>query len=660
MKNVCILLEALLLIPCLALKDKITPTQQVLNMMEELKAKGEKMMEEEQKTYATYAEWVDDRSKELGFEIKEGASKIEELTAFITKADSDVSTLGDEIADLEAEIRKHEAEKKAAIANRAEENAEYLKISQDYGESVDALSRAIQVVSSQNYDRAQAESLLQRMSRTTAGMSRVMTAFAQERTRSALRGDGGAPAVAAYATQSSGIVDLLEKLHKKFKAELADVEEAEAQQRHEFNLVELHLTDTVAKDSSDRDEKAVIKGKKASASAKAKGELAQTKAEKAADENLSAEIKSTFQAKTTAYEENQKVRKEELEALAKAIEIIAGGDVSGSYSKHINLAQSGRAPSLVQLSRSGHRSQVQEAASLLNQRAKSLHSRTLASVAQQIATNPFAKVIGMIESMLAKLKEQAAAEKAHKEWCDEQLKANKLKRNKKTAKINMLSADIEDMTATSAQMGQTMAKLSKEQAELTKAMSEATEQREKEKADNLETIADSAAAIDAVSKALVILKDFYSSQSGGSFLQQVPEMASYKGMQSSKGGVIGMLEVIESDFARLKADTESAEKMAAEEYDSFMKASQDSKKAKHDEEFQLKLDKDQVNFENGRAKKERRGVEAELAKANKYYDYLKPTCVEVKVNWEERAAKRQEEIDALKEAYGVLDRKSKE
>merc|ERR1719188_1841422 len=138
----------------------------------------------------------------------------------------------------------------------------------------------------------------------------------------------------------------------------------------------------------------------------------------------------------------------------------------------------------------------------------------------------------MIETMLARLKEQAAAEADHKAWCDEQLKVNKLKRNKKTAKVNQLSAEIEDLSASIADMGASIDKLVKEQAELTKAMKEATTQREAEHAENTATIADAAAGTEAVRRATVILKEFYSSQ--GAFLQQVPEMSSYKGMQSSK------------------------------------------------------------------------------------------------------------------------------
>jgi len=54
----------------------------------------------------------------------------------------------------------------------------------------------------------------------------------------------------------------------------------------------------------------------------------------------------------------------------------------------------------------------------------------------------------------------------------------------------------------------------------------------------------------------------------------------YRGMQAENGGVIGMLEVIESDFARLEADTKAAEATAQKEYDTFMTDSKVDKSAK--------------------------------------------------------------------------------
>merc|ERR1719442_360869 len=186
-------------------------------------------------------------------------------------------------------------------------------------------------------------------------------------------------------------------------------------------------------------------------------------------------------------------------------------------------------------------------------------------------------------------------------------------------------------------------------------MNEATTLRMDEKAKNTDTMKDAAAGEEATKAALVVLKEFYSSQA--SFMQQVPEMAAYKGMQSAKGGVVGMLEVIVTDFARLFADTKASETAAQKEYDAFMKDAKASKKAKHDLEFKTSMEKDQAEFDNGELKKDLEATQEELDKALDYQQYLKPVCLEVHVSYEERVARRKEEIEALKEAYDILDKK---
>merc|ERR1719343_1324926 len=103
--------------------------------------------------------------------------------------------------------------------------------------------------------------------------------------------------------------------------------------------------------------------------------------------------------------------------------------------------------------------------------------------------NPFEKVIGMIEDLVAKLKAEASAEAEHKAWCDELLKKNKLKRNKKTAEVDALIAEVQNQEATIADMGATIVKLAQEQADLSAAMKKASEVREVENKENLATIA---------------------------------------------------------------------------------------------------------------------------------------------------------------------------
>merc|ERR1719230_995269 len=101
----------------------------------------------------------------------------------------------------------------------------------------------------------------------------------------------------------------------------------------------IQLSDEIDYMKKEIEEKTTLKAKRAKASAQAKADLAATKKELAEDEKTLADMTATFAAKSDQYAENQEVRKQELEAINKAIEIIASPEVAGSYAENINLAQ---------------------------------------------------------------------------------------------------------------------------------------------------------------------------------------------------------------------------------------------------------------------------------------------------------------------------------
>merc|ERR1719399_284656 len=296
------------------------------------------------------------------------------------------------------------------------------------------------------------------------GMRRVLAAFLQETSKGS-----GAPSVNAYEFRSQGIIDLMEKFLKKFQGELDEVETEERNQANNYDLEMIQLSDQIDYLKKEIEEKTVLKAKRAKESAQAKADLAATKADLAEDEKTLAEVESTFAAKTDQYNENQEVRKAELEALSKAIEIISSPAVSTSYADHINLAELMSKTSFLQTRSTKARVESRHrVAQFLQRKAALLSSTALKTLAAQVESNPFDKVITMIEDLVAKLKEEAAAEAEHKEWCDEQLHDNKLKREKKTSQVNKLTASVEALTEDIASMGKLIAILAKEQAELTK------------------------------------------------------------------------------------------------------------------------------------------------------------------------------------------------
>merc|ERR1719160_1951133 len=128
----------------------------------------------------------------------------------------------------------------------------------------------------------------------------------------------------------------------------------------------------------------------------------------------------------------------------------------------------------------------------------------------------------------------------------------------------------------------------------------------------------------------------------------------YKGQQSGSGGVMGMLEVILSDFARLETETSQAEDSAATQYENFMNESNEDVAVK-ETEIEHKSDKKDTCSEDIRElKKNLELTQSELDKALEYYEKLKAECVDTQLSYEERVKMREEEIQSLQEALKVL------
>merc|ERR1719190_245346 len=300
-------------------------------------------------------------------------------------------------------------------------------------------------------------------------------------------------------------------------------------------------------------------------------------------------------------------------------------------------------------------------AQYLRQQAKKIGSRVLSTLAEHVESDPFRKVKKMIKDLITRLLEEANEEAEHKGWCDTELSTNEQTRKGKTQAVEMLHADIDQLETSIAVISEELAELAAAVAELEKAMAEATELRAKEKEKNAKTIKDAQEAQTAVAQALVVLKEFYAKAATATALvQQQPEAPpifekAYTGMGGEAGGVVGMLEVIESDLARLETDTESAEATAQREYDTFMTDSKVDKAAKSkdvEHKTAKKQDQQQALTTKGA---DLEGTQKELDSALAYFDKLKPSCVDAGVSYESRVTRRKEEIESLQEALRILN-----
>jgi len=649
---------------CMADESSVTPVQKVIQLLNGMLEKGKKEKHDEQVQFAAYKQFCDDTTVEKKRAIEEANEKIDVLKADIQKAIATAAQLGKEIAAHDEDISVWNGDIKAASKVRSLEKADYDALHKDYSESVDALQRAIAVLKKQAYDRKQASSLMQvsalkQLSLIPQEAKKMIDAFLSTGEEPTEGLAVSAPEAYGYEFQSHGVIEMLEKLLDKFIDERTVLEKEEMNTKHAFEMLIQDLDAQIEQATQDRTEKAALKAKTLQAKADAEGDLVDTTGTRDADMKYLADLTATCEQKASDFEARQELRAEEIVAIEKAIEIISSNAVSGNADKHLpSLIQKS---ALAQLRADGRSANQQRVAAYLQQQAKSLNSRVLSAIAQRVSDDPFKKVKKMIKDLIVRLMEEANEEAEHKGWCDTELSTNEQTRKEKTEAVEVLHAEIDQLEASIAKLTEEIAELTKAVAALDAAMAEATKLRAEEKEKNTETIKDSQEAQTAVAQALVVLKEFYAKAAEATaLLQQQPTPPpifekEYKGMQAENGGVVGMLEVIESDFARLEADTEAAEATAQKEYDTFMTDSKVDKAAKT-KDIEHKTAKVQDEEQALTVKKaDLEGTQKELDAALAYFDKLKPSCVDAGVSYEDRVARRKEEIESLQEALRILN-----
>merc|ERR1719199_1031229 len=415
-------------------------------------------------------------------------------------------------------------------------------------------------------------------------------------------------------------------------------------------MLQQDLKGQVDKATGARTEKSEAKAKAQQGAADAKGDLGDTTITRDDDTKYLNDLTAQCEQKSDAFAERQNLRAEELEAIMKVTDILSSGAVAGSSEKHLAAMAQVKKASLAQLRAASENPAQLRVAAFLRSQAERIDSRVLTALAIRVSDDPFKKVKKMIKDMIVKLLDEANEEAEHKGWCDTEMASNEQTRTEKTSAVETLRAEIDELSGSIAELTQGV-------ADIGDAVAQATKVRGEEKAKNAETVKDAQEAQTAVAQAMAVLRDFYAKAGEATSFVQQPEIfdeTPYKGMGAENGGVVGMIEVIQSDFARLESETMAAETAGQKEYDQFIADSDVDRAQKNSDIDHKKAKKSNQEQALEEKKTDLLGTEKELATALAYYDKLKPSCVDAGVSYEDRVARRKEEIESLQEALKIL------
>merc|ERR1719181_290861 len=284
--------------------------------------------------------------------------------------------------------------------------------------------------------------------------------------------------------------------------------------------------------------------------------------------------------------------------------------------------------------------------------AKKQNAPALAQLASRISSairlsggaDVFAKIKGMIGDMIEKLEQEAAEAAELKEWCDKEIAESTAKRDDAKALFDKLSTKLDTATAESAKLKEEVATLQKELADLAKSQSEATRIRGEEKAAFDKNHPEMEQGLKGVKLALKILNEYYAKAG-----------KAHGSSDGAGGGIVGMLEVIESDFTKTITEMVAAEQMAADTYEKEEKEAAVAKTTKEQDVKYKTKEFTGLDKTIGELTSERSGVEDELNAVNDYLASLDKKCTYKVESYAERKARREAEINGLKEALTVLE-----
>merc|ERR1712224_647561 len=217
----------------------------------------------------------------------------------------------------------------------------------------------------------------------------------------------------------------------------------------------------------------------------------------------------------------------------------------------------------------------------------------------------------------------------------------------------MGTAKLDKAAAASAQLKEEVKELQAELAALAKEQAEMDKIRAEQDAAYKDAKADLELGLSGVGKALDVLREYYG---GAALLQagQPPVPEKHEKAGGAGGGIIDILEVVESDFAADLAKEETQEADAVAEYEKITQENKVTKALKEQDvkyktqEFKS-LDKQLTELTS-----DKDSLSTELAAVLEYYEKIKDRCIAKAETYEERKRRREAEIAGLKEALSIL------
>jgi len=668
------------------MKAAANPIRKVVTMMQALQSKVEAEGEKEKELYDKYMCYCKNGAESLAKTIADAEAKGPELTAAIEEATGKLTQLKEDIKSHQADRSAAKTAMAEATAVREKEAAAFAQATGDLKTNLAGIAKAVAAIEKGmgGFLQTSAASLLKKIVVNKVDM---LDADRQD-VLAFLSTDSD------YAPASGEITGILKTMEDEMNADLkaaTDEENAAIASYDGLMAAKKKEVGSLTKMIEDKLQRVGDLGVEIQ---EMKNDLGDTAESLEDDKKFLADLDKNCADKQKLFEENVKMRTQELAALADTIKVLNDDDALELFKKTLPGASASFLQ--IQVSASAMKANalsfIQEAQRSSMQRRPALDFISLALKGKKIG---FEKIIGMITDLVKELKIEQAEDEKKKEYCAEEFDKSEDKHKVLTKSISDLETAIaeseEGITTTKAEIEA----LSDGIRALDKSVAEATEQRKEENEDYTALMAGNSAAKELLAFAKNRLNKFYNPKlykppakkeltaedqatlaAGGTLAPeeaaggiagtgvtvlaqadpgpppQAIEAYSKKGEESN--GIISMIDMLMNDLEKEMTEAKLTEKDGQEDYETFMSDSA----TKRAEDSKTMTDKEgalaDLETGLGQQKSDKAQAEKDLGALNEYIHTLHLECDWLIKYFDMRKEARTNEIDALEKASAVL------
>jgi len=676
----------------------VTPLGKVVELIDVLKTQLDTDTQQDGDNYASYAEQTMLDIAEAKRVIRETTTNIENLESSLEEEENTRIQLKRDLEAAAAELAQAEKELADAKKERDDEHKVFLKNEAVFEESIDQLSRSMEVLAKRFADQpaeggaslltiatnvrktleqgadfglsaTQKDTLEQffRAAKAQQPKNGKVPSFLQVKSSQdplAPAEEEAEPDYGEYQAQSSPVVTTLQGVLDKTNTNKQAAMTAEQTALADFTTMETNLNIQIESAKTRMEDLKTQIAESQQRTGQYQADLLAAKDLLKTTEDHKELLEQDFEAKTRAFKERAVKRSDELTAVKEAVQVLTSESATRFMSQQSVGIMEDAAPAPAPMAGSSF---LQIDSDTRRKAIHLVHSAPNAVVLLALKTHvrlasrqaaPFDKVKQMIKEMIEKLMGTASEEAEHHAFCDtEMTKSHKSKGTKQenvqklTDRLALMAAEIERLTDEIAQAQHDL-------TDMAQSLQAANLVRSEEHQRAQTAMTEYGDAQQLLKHALGVLNEYYSQENRDADTAGTLGSVEVHGERNREGlgaGIVSILEIAVEDFAELESSTRLEEMKAQKMFKDLMLETR-IRTAQFEKDVEYKT-REKVKTEGDKARTEAdlKSYQKELEAVSGYLEQLKASCIAKAEPYEDRKARREAELANLKEALDFLN-----